>query len=349
MRVVIVGATGNAGTSLLRSLENEPKVESILAVARRKPGLQVAKTTWATADIASDDLVPLFGGADVVVHLAWLIQPSHNVSFMRRTNVEGSARLFEAAATAGVPAIVYASSVGAYSAGPKDSRVDESWPTDGIATSFYSRHKAEVERLLDDFERRHPDVRVVRLRPALIFKRETGAEVRRLFFGPLMPNPLLRRSLLPLVPNVRDVVFQVVHSYDIGEAYRLAIVKDVRGAFNVGTEPVVDPDELARILDARQLRLPRRLLRVLAAATWRLHLQPTPEGWVDMGLSAPLMDFTRARTELGWEPRYDAEQAILDLLEGLRDNAGLDTPPLKPETGGRLRIREFATGIGRRQ
>ena len=36
--------------------------------------------------------------------------------------------------------------------GPKDRRVDESWPTTGIPTSFYSRHKAEVERLLDRFE-----------------------------------------------------------------------------------------------------------------------------------------------------------------------------------------------------
>ena len=80
-----------------------------------------------------------------------------------------------------MPALVYASSVGAYSPGPKDRRVDESWPTAGIESSFYSRHKAEVERLLDRFERETPSVRVVRLRPALIFKREAASGIRRLF------------------------------------------------------------------------------------------------------------------------------------------------------------------------
>src|SRR3712207_7272615 len=53
----------------------------------------------------------------------------------------------------------------AYSPGSKDRRVDESWPTDGIETSFYSRHKAATERLLDDAEKRYPDLRSVRLRP----------------------------------------------------------------------------------------------------------------------------------------------------------------------------------------
>jgi nucleoside-diphosphate-sugar epimerase len=87
------------------------------------------------ADIAEDDLVSRFAGADAVVHLAWEIQPSHDEAAMARTNLLGSHRVFEAAA-AGVGAIVYASSVGAYSPGPKDRAVDDSWPTDGIATSF---------------------------------------------------------------------------------------------------------------------------------------------------------------------------------------------------------------------
>src|SRR4051794_41639674 len=105
----------------------------------------MAKTQWIGADIVSDDLVPIFTGADAVVHLAWLIQPSRDETKLHAVNVEGSRRVFDAVARAGVPALVYASSVGAYSEGPKDRRVDETWPTDGVATSFYSRHKAAVE------------------------------------------------------------------------------------------------------------------------------------------------------------------------------------------------------------
>lgn len=157
MRVVITGATGNVGTSLVRVLAEEPAVDSVLGVARRLPGWEVAKADWVVADVATSDLAPLFRGADVVVHLAWLIQPSRDVHAMRGVNVVGSERVFRAAADAGVKALIHGSSVGTYSPGPKDRTVDEQWPTDGVATSFYSRHKAEVERRLDRFEAEFPD------------------------------------------------------------------------------------------------------------------------------------------------------------------------------------------------
>ena len=83
MRVVVVGATGNVGTSLLRALSREDQVDSVLGVARRKPELVLAKVEWAEADIASSELEPLFGGADAVVHLSWLIQPSRDLDTIR--------------------------------------------------------------------------------------------------------------------------------------------------------------------------------------------------------------------------------------------------------------------------
>src|SRR5215210_1188647 len=347
MRVVVVGASGNAGTSLLRALERDSGIESILGIARRRPELKVAKTEWVQADVATDELEPHFRGADAVVHLAWLIQPSRDQELLWRSNVVGSERVFEAAAEASVPALVYASSVGSYSAGPKE-RVDESWPTDGIPTSFYGRHKAEVERRLDRIEAENERMRVVRLRPALIFKREAASGIRRLFIGPLLPSPLLRRSLLPLLPCVPRLRFQAVHSYDVGEAYRLAVVKDVRGAFNIAAEPVLDLERVARLLDARPVRVSGRVARQLADVSWRLHLQPSPPGWIDLALGTPLLDTTRAQTELGWSPEHSSEHAFLDLFEGLRDGAGIETPPLSPGTGGPARIRELATGVGER-
>jgi nucleoside-diphosphate-sugar epimerase len=346
VRIVVVGATGNVGTSLLQKLADDPDVESVLGLARRLPALELPKTEWAAADIASSDLVPLFRGADVVVSLAWLIQPSRDLDFLWRTNVEGSTRVFEAVAAARVPALVYASSIGTYSPAPKDRPVDESWPRDGIPTNAYSRQKAEVERRLDAFEREHPELRVVRLRPALIFKREAGAGVRRLFLGPFAPARLIRPSLVPFVPKIERLRFQAVHSLDVGEAYRLAAKRDVRGAYNIAGEPVLDAPELARILGARLVPIPAGALRALAAVTWRLRLQPTPPSWLDMALGVPIMDTTRARTELGWEPRHAADESLLELMAGMRENAGLPTPPLSPSTSGPLRVRELATRVG---
>src|SRR3954452_10142700 len=125
MRVVVVGATGNVGTSVLHALPPDPAVDAVLGVARRLPSMSFAKTDWAAADITGGALEPVFSGADAVVHLAWLIQPSRKLDVTRATNVDGSARVFRAAAKAGVRTLVYASSVGAYSPGPKDRAVDE--------------------------------------------------------------------------------------------------------------------------------------------------------------------------------------------------------------------------------
>lgn len=349
MRIVVVGASGNVGTSVLAALANDPEVDSVVGLQRRVPRYSVPKTEWVAADIVRSPLTELFAGADVVIHLAWLIQPARDLELVRSVNVDGSARVFQAVRDAGVPALVYASSVGAYSPGPKDRRVDEEWPTNGIETSYYSQHKAATERMLDAFERENPETRVVRLRPGLIFKREAGSEIRRLFAGPLLPPPLLRTGLIPVVPRVSRLVFQAVHSYDVGEAYRLAAVRDVHGAFNIAADPVLDPDELGRILDARPVPVPAAALRIGADLTWRLRLQPSSPGWVDMALSVPLMDTARAHEELGWEPRRTSAQALLDLIEGMREGAGVATPPLDPRTSGPARVREILTGVGSRQ
>jgi len=349
MRVVVVGASGNVGTSLLAALADEEQVESVLGIARRLPRLASPKVEWTRADVASDDLLPLFRGADAVVHLAWQIQPSRDLAQLRRTNVEGSGRVFRAVAEAGVPALVYASSVGTYARGPKDRRVDESWPVDGIPTSFYSRHKAEVELLLDRFEREQPHVRAVRLRPGLIFKREAASGIRRLFAGPLLPSPLLRPGLLKVLPDVPSLRVQAVHSLDVGDAYRRAIVSDARGAFNVAAEPVLDARVLASLLGARTVPLPQAAARRGFTMAYNLRLHPSPPGWFDLGVGVPLLDSGRVQRELGWEPKRSAADAFLELLDGLRENAGVPTPPLAPQTSGPLRVRELLTGVGARE
>lgn len=349
MRVVVTGASGNVGTSVLEALAAEPEVKEIVGVARRVPEVEMPKVEWVGADIAEDDLNPIFSDADAVIHLAWAIQPSHDEALTERINVLGSRYVFDAVDEAGVPALVYASSVGAYSPGPKLRQVDESWPVDGIRTSFYSRHKAAVEELLDEFEARSPQTRVVRLRPGLIFKAEAASEIRRLFAGPFLPGFLIRKQLVPLIPRVPRLRFQAVHSRDVGEAYRQAVVRDVEGAFNIAAEPEIGVEELCELFGARSFPLPAGALRGAASLSWKLRLQPSPPGWIDLALGVPMMDTTRAREELGWEAKVSSLDALDELLEGMRHAEGAPTPPLEPTAGGPLRARELATGIGRTQ
>ncbi|MGW6470428.1 SDR family oxidoreductase [Streptomyces nigra] len=330
-RIVVTGATGNVGTSVVRLLSEDPEVGSVVGLARRKPDVGPAKTEWAAADLASrhTDLAGVFAGADAVVHLAWAFQPTHDPATTWRTNVLGSLRVYEAVAEAKVPALIHASSVGAYSPGPKDHPVDESWPTHGWPDAAYCREKAYLERTLDTFEREHPEVRVVRMRPAFLFKRASASEQRRIFGGRFLPGPLLRPDLLPFLPDVPGLRVQALHTDDAAHAYRLAALSDVRGAFNLAADPPVDAELLGAMLGARPVRLPRTAARSAIAAAWGLRLLPASPHLFDAVLRVPLMDCSRARSELGWEPTRTAPEVLAEFLRGLREGAGADTANLR--------------------
>jgi UDP-glucose 4-epimerase len=159
---------------------------------------------------------------------------------------------------------------------------------------------------------------------------------------------IVRRELIPIVPALERLRLQAVHSRDVGDAYRRALLSDERGAFNIAAEPVLDPDELALVLGARKLRVPARLLRGAARAAYALRVTPTEPGWLDMALPVPLMDCTRARERLGWEPRHSSAEALLEVLDGLRCGADYPTPPLARATSGPGRLRELLRGVGAR-
>jgi nucleoside-diphosphate-sugar epimerase len=333
-RVVVTGASGNVGTSLVTALSRDPEVGTIVGIARRRPEWTVDKLEWVSADLGKDgDLDPVLAGADAVVHLAWLFQPARDPLTTWETNVLGSMRVFEAAARVGVPALVYSSSVGAYSPGPKDEFVSESWPTHGWPAAAYTREKAYLERVLDGFEARHPDVRVVRMRPAFLFKAESAAEQRRLFAGPLFPNTLARPSLIPAVPDVPGLRVQAVHTDDAADAFRLAALNEnATGAYNLATDPVVDAGLLSELLGARVVRVPAWALRGPLSMAWHLHLAPADPDLFDAVLRLPLMDATRARTDLNWAPTHDAAETLAEFLTAFQKGTGGPTPPLSAAT-----------------
>ena len=328
----MIGATGNVGSALVKALAVNDAITDIVGVARRLPAhpdtaLATSKVEWRAVDISTDEL-DVVSGADAVVDLAWKIQPSRDEAEMRRTNVLGTARVAEAVATHGVRSFVYASSVGAYAPHTKDGRADETWPATGIESSTYSRHKAEVEAMLDQFERLHPDIRVVRMRTSLVFQRAAASEIHRLFLGRLLPWHLPR--LARLVPNLDTLQFQATHADDIATAYVRAITTDASGAFNVAAEPVLTPALISAAVHGRTLPMTEGIMRAAAAITYRLRLQPSEPGWLDMATRTPLMDTGRAHRELGWEPSRTSIDALTELLDGIGDGAGADTIPLQP-------------------
>ncbi|EST36945.1 hypothetical protein N566_15675 [Streptomycetaceae bacterium MP113-05] len=348
--VAVVGATGNLGTSMVRAAADDERVAQVIGVARRVPDWNPPKTRWLSCDITREDAEPqladVFRSVDVVVHLAWLFQPTHRPALTWRTNVLGAMRVFRAAAEVGVSGLVHASSVGAYSpraAADPLRRVDESWPTHGWPEAAYTREKAYLERFLDSYEQKYPWIRVVRMRPAFLFKQESASEQRRLFAGPLLPNLLVRSGNVPVVPDITGLSMQFLHTDDAAEAFLDAVTSTVRGPFNLASEPVIDARVLAEVLNARIVRVPTRAVRAAVRAAWLTRMLPASPQLFDAALQLPLMDWGRAREEFGWRPQRTSTEAMQEFLYGLRTSSGMNTPPLTSRLPHGGRARELVT------
>jgi len=313
MKVVVTGADGNVGRSVVEALAERDEVHQIVGL----PG---------AAGIVGSDLETTFRGADAVLHLAWAVQPTHDTETLERLNVDGSRRVFDAVAAAAVPKLIYSSSVVAYSPAPRDRLIDEDWPLGGSETSVHARCKATIEGHLDDFESLAPNTRVVRLRPALTCRGDAATELCRLLAGPFIPDFLLRSGLLPAIPRLSGLCFQAIHTSDLARAYALATIRDVSGAFNLAAGPLLGSDDLAATLNLGTFPLSLPLARRLADLSWRLHLQPTPPDWLDMAMELPLVSSQRAARELDWEPRVTAIEALSDLFAGPRTGNGTVAP-----------------------
>lgn len=341
MRIAVVGATGNTGTAVLRELAARDDVEAILGIARRLPNRDMEpyrNADWVQIDIQFDDarsqLAQALRGYDAVIHLAWLIQPNTHRDLLRRTNVEGTRHVLDAAADVGVKHIVVASSVGAYSPVDDNELRDESWPTGGIEGSHYSVDKAAQERVMDAFEAAHPDITLARLRPGLKFQGGAGSEIQRYFLGQWVPVQLLRLGRPPIIPFPKDVRAQAVHTDDVARAYALAALKGADGAFNICADDVLDAARIAGVVTrnpkyGRVLPIPSAPLRPLIKAAHRSGLLAADEGWLDMGRQVPLMDNSRAKRELGWWPETSGAEALEELIQGMVEGSGTRSAPMR--------------------
>jgi nucleoside-diphosphate-sugar epimerase len=335
MRIAVTGATGNVGTAVLRRLARDD--HEVIGLARRIPDgpIDGEPAQWRSIDLTADsanDLADAFAGADAVVHLAWGFQPSHDLAYLRELGVGGTRRVVAAAATAGVPHLVHMSSLGTYSPRRDDTPVAEDWPHDGVPTSRYSRHKATAEKMLDDVEARGTIPTVTRLRPGIVGQRTAGSALLRYGVPGIVPARAL--DFVPILPLDRGLAVSVVHADDVADGVARVIDRKAAGAFNLAAEPPLTAADIADVFGARLVHVPSAALRPVVSAAWHLRLQQVDTGWLDMAFALPLLDSTRARTELDWAPTKDAVAVFREVVEGMRTTASGPTAVLRRRTVG---------------
>jgi nucleoside-diphosphate-sugar epimerase len=221
------------------------------------------------------------------------------------------------------------SSVGTYAPGRYAKNVDESWPTDGIATSPYSRDKSAAEALLDDYEQKHgaSAVPITRMRPGFIVQRLAASGLMRYALPGYIP--MLAVPLLPLLPLDKRLCIPLIHADDVADAFISAIERRATGPFNLAAEPPITRQEVAEVLGAKAINVPSGVLGMLVDLSWRARLQPIDRGWLDLAFSVPLLDCSRARAELDWQPRWSSIDALADVIKGVGQQAHTDSPPLR--------------------
>jgi len=328
LTVAVTGPTGTFGFGLVPLLQDEPRVGRIVGIARRpfdpsRHGWD--KMAYRRGDVRDpESLREAFQGADAVVHLAFMITGNAPLRTIRAINVEGTLNAFAAARAAGAARFVYASSVAAYGFHADNPEgMTEEWPTRPAARLFYAREKAELEELLAREAARAGAPALYVLRPPIVvgphalgakgsLPAPADAAARRLL-------ALVRASPVPIPVLAPAVRLQLIHEEDVGRALLLCVLgAGPPGAYNVAGDGVVGGADVARELGLAPLPVPAAVVERaarLVAALPRPRFLPPAIDWVEAASRPAIMDTTKARRELGWEPRHTGLDALRDALK----------------------------------
>lgn len=320
LTVAVTGPTGDIGRAFVRALERSRDVGAVRAMARREldPAAEGwRKTTYVRGDVldraAVDELV---AGADAVVHLAFAIMGAGGDEGYR-VNLEGSRNVFAAAVAAGVPRLVYTSSVAAYGFHPDNpTPLTESLPPRGTSAHAYSAGKAEVEKLLGDVTR-GTDTAVYVFRPCIVAGPDALmfiASIPYVQLGERMPQALWRLFdaaplLKPVIPD-NGVSFQLVHHDDVASALRAAALgRGAPGVYNLAGPGTLTMRDLAEDLGWYAVPVPELAVDAAAELT-RLPFVPEKAQWINALRVPVVMDTAKAERELRWRPRYGARETL---------------------------------------
>ena len=331
LTVAVTGPTGTFGFGLIPLLEAEPRVSWVVGFARRP--FEPSDHGWKKMEYRQGDvrdpeaLKAAFERADVVVHLAFMITGNARPETIRAINVDGTLNAFRAARDAGAVRFVYASSVAAYGF-HRDNPVGmkENWPVRPAARLLYAREKAELERLLEQEAHRRAKPALYLLRPPIVLgphaigaKTLPGAVAG---LGDALVS-LARGLRLPLPVPAPDVPLQLIHEEDVGRAFVKCILGEgPPGAYNIAGDGVVTGADVIRELGLTPLPIPGRLVHTAARAASvlsRLGFVPPAIDWVEAASHPAIMDTSKARRRLGWEPRHSALDVLRETLRSESD------------------------------
>jgi nucleoside-diphosphate-sugar epimerase len=304
--VAVTGAGGLIGRRLVEQLLDDPGVDRVVAIDVEGPtgpaGPARAGLEHWQGDVRDPGIAGALAGADVVVHLAFVLDPSHDEATMHDVNVGGTRNVFDAARAASVPKIVYVSSATVYGAHPDNPLpITEDQPLRPNTPFSYVEHKVEIERWLTPWIADAEGTAVTVLRPSIVA-------------GPGVSNFISRQLDAPRFTTVRGhrPPIQFVHVDDVASALTHVVHHDLPGTFNVSSIGWLSFDEVLAISGRKVVEVPEELAFSLADRLWRLGLGEAPAGQVPY-LMHPWVVSVDALLATGWHPHHSNRDALAEM------------------------------------
>lgn len=298
MKILVTGSSGGLARTLLPQLLAHTEIEYVVGLDIKPSTFDHARLRTYQLDIRSPYLGEYMAGMNAVIHLAFVVMPENlgrkrkNRQLIHDINVNGSLKVCTTALQQGVGKIIYLSSAVIYGVGPNNNAAyHEQQPRQPLPGFPYAEDKVAVENWLDQFEMLAPHIKVIRLRPHVII-------------GP-NATPLIKRILSwPIYPRFPDPqpLLQCISAEDVGQAVILALLQDVQGNFNLATEPPMSLREIQKHLHKKTYAVPFSYLCLLHRWAWRLLGIGGGPRWVEAMRYSLIIDSSKARQELGWQP-----------------------------------------------
>jgi UDP-glucose 4-epimerase len=306
MRYLITGGSGYIGSRLVELLSRREDTEKIVIadVVPPKGGYR-PKIEYEQVDVRDRGAVHAAlqrGNPDVLVHLAFILNPVHNEAFMYDVDVNGTHNVLKAAADVEIGQVLVTTSGVAYGAFPDNpDPITEDWPVRGVPRFSYARDKTDSDRIVQLWAHQHPDVITTIVRPCIVY-------------GPNVDNYLVRLwSDAPAVADVGNIdrTTQFVHEDDVVEAISRLLLGKHAGQFNLAADGLMTRRECADLLDTRVIRMPLWLYRTLAKLAWHLRQSEAPAGGIDFELYSWILSNEKVKKTLDWTPRYSSRETFL--------------------------------------
>jgi len=313
--VVVTGASGYLGQQLISRLERDDSVERIIGISRRAPKVAASKLKFYSHDIREPfDKIFTENSIDTAVHFAFVITPSRDLKGAHATDIVGSGNFLDACRGESVKRISFLSSYVAYGAHPENTKhLDEDTPLRPNSGFQYPQHKAEVDKMFQEFMKQNPDKSVSILRAVPVAGPQSDG-------GPLaafLKNPV------SMCIRGYNPEWQFIHEDDLTEIVVLVLKKGHKGIFNVAADGSMRYTEMMSRIGKKCITLPDTLSTFIANMTWKLHLQSDAPGGEAMAmLRYPIMvNTTKLKKETGFQFKHTGQEAFQAFLDAARSRS----------------------------